>query len=41
MVWHPEWTRFDTAQITRMTDEPPVQEAKQPDLHDIYAAINE
>ena len=41
LVWHPEWTRFDTAQITRMTDEPPVQEAKQPDLHDIYAAINE
>lgn len=41
LVWHPEWTRFDGAQITRLTDEPPVQEAKTPDLHDIYAAINE
>ena len=22
LVWHPEWTRFDGAQITRLTDEP-------------------
>lgn len=41
LVWHPEWTRFDTAQITRMTDEPPVQEARQPDLHEINAMLNE
>ena len=41
LVWHPEWTRFDTAQITRLTDEAPVQEAKQADLHNVYATINE
>ena len=41
LVWHPEWTRFDTAQITRLTDEPPVQEARQPDLHEISALLNE
>jgi replicative DNA helicase len=41
MVWHPEWTRFDTAQITRLTDEAPMQEARQPDLHEINALLNE
>jgi len=41
MVWHPEWTRFDGAQITRLTDEAPMQEARQPDLHEINALLNE
>ena len=41
MVWHPEFTRFDGAQITRLTDEPTVQEAVQPDLHEINALLNQ
>lgn len=41
MVWHPEFTRFDGAQITRLTDEPAVQEATQPDLHEINALLNQ
>ena len=41
MVWHPEWTRFDTAQITRLTDEAATQQAAQIDLHEINALLNE
>jgi len=41
MVWHPEWTRFDGAQITRLTDEPATQQATQIDLHEINALLNE
>jgi len=41
MVWHPEWTRFDGAQITRLTDEPATQQAAQIDLHEVNAILNE
>jgi hypothetical protein len=41
MVWHPEWTRFDGAQITRLTDEPATHQAAQIDLHEINALLNE
>jgi replicative DNA helicase len=41
MVWSPSCTRFDHANISRMTDEAPHEYGKQPDLHEINALLNE
>ncbi len=42
MIWTPSCTRFDHAHDTpRTSDNPPVQYGKQPDLHNVYATINE
>jgi replicative DNA helicase len=41
MVWSPSCTRFDHANISRMTDEAPQPYGNQPDLHTINAVLNE
>jgi replicative DNA helicase len=41
MVWSPSCTRFDHANISRMTDEAPQPYGVQPDLHTINAVLNE
>ena len=41
MVWSPSCTRFDHANISRMTDEATQPYGNQPDLHTINAVLNE
>jgi replicative DNA helicase len=40
MVWSPSCTRFDHANISRMTDEAPQPYGEQPNLHEINALLN-
>jgi replicative DNA helicase len=41
LVWHPEWTRFDVAQITRLTDAPSVPVEEQQTISYVNATLNE
>jgi replicative DNA helicase len=41
LVWHPEFTRFDSARIASMTDEPVQEYSTQPNLHEINTLLNE
>jgi replicative DNA helicase len=41
LVWSPSCTRFDHANISRLTDEAPKAYGEQPDLHEINTLLNE
>jgi replicative DNA helicase len=41
LVWHPEWTRFDEAQITRLTDESSMPAEEQQSISYVNSTLNE